>query len=260
MKLPTLLLVLLCAPATLVFASDTNGDGYETVLVPFGGLSIADVGGAQGTLWHGELWAENVMAVEACLQAKYHYLFACEDPIRANFVGTIFPLAGTPAEPASLFILPAEDAKHLHFSSRLYEVSRRAQPEGVAMPVVREGAFFTTTASFLGIHGGTDVRSTLRVYDVYRVGITLRAELLAENGSVLGSHTIVIAPSVDPGMRTNLLSPASTSVDVAQVFPAIRDVSRYHLRLSSLSQGVEYWACVSVTDNDTQHFLVITSD
>ncbi|HET7712718.1 MAG TPA: hypothetical protein VFL80_12370, partial [Thermoanaerobaculia bacterium] len=48
--------------------------------------------------------------------------------------------------------------------------------------------------------------------------------------------------------------------DLAALFPQLRDVDRYDVRVTPLVEGMEYWAVVSVTDNDTQQVLLITAD
>lgn len=165
-------------------------------------------------------------------------------------------------EGGALFALLPLQADSIHLSSRLLELSRRAQPNGIDVPIVREDQFLTGPSMFLGIPSDSQVRTRVRVYDPRRRrGSTVRVEVVDNHGNVIGETGLV--PGDDPAI-THQPFPAypypgfAVIPDVASLFPQIDTVDRYHLRVTPLTPGLEYWAFVAVTDVETQHLLLIT--
>lgn len=255
----TLLLLCTLSLAATLRASDTDHDGFETVLVPIAMLPSTEVPGALGTLWRSAVLLHNPSGHEVWLQAKYGCQFPCQSPYPAAFAGMVTE-AITGSSAGVLFYLKVEDAAQIVLTSRLYEVSRRAQPEGIEIPVVREGAFFKRPSSFLAVPGGTGARAALRVYDPRRAGVTLKVEALsADAGQVLATTQLTTAVATAPGLDT-LVTPGFAAIyDLAAAFPILNTVTAYHLRVTPVSPDAEYWAMVSATDNETQHVLLITS-
>lgn len=55
------------------------------------------------------------------------------------------------------------------------------------------------------------------------------------------------------------ISPGFAAIyGLAAEFPAVNSLERFHLRIAPLGDGAQYWAMVSVTDNETQQVLFIT--
>ncbi|HVT03047.1 MAG TPA: hypothetical protein VHL58_06675, partial [Thermoanaerobaculia bacterium] len=136
-------------------------------------------------------------------------------------------------------------------------------PTGVDLPIVREDQFFTKASTFLGIPVGATVRSALRVYDPrLQKGSTVRVDVLAEDGRVLATRRLfpgnnTIAQAQDPTFQQ--VAGYDAILDLRRSFPELDEVARYHLRVTPETPGMEYWAFVSVTDNESQHVLLITS-
>jgi hypothetical protein len=157
------------------------------------------------------------------------------------------------AFPAVIFNVSVAESATLNLSSRLFELSRLTQPVGVELPIVREDEFLTQPARLIAVPSGPEVRATLRVYDPRRTqAASAQVEVLALNGTLLGTSLIQLqyrAESAIPGMAV---------IDLNSLFPAIYSVSRYDVRVTPVPAQTEYYAFVSVTDNDTQQVFMIT--
>ena len=122
-------------------------------------------------------------------------------------------------EGGALFALLPEQAAGIHLASRLLETSRRAQPNGIDIPMIREDRFFKQPSTFLGIPSGPGVRSRLRVYDPRRVrGSTVRVEILKSDGTASARH-ISYRAMTQPSITTRsppTPSPALRSLEILQ--------------------------------------------
>lgn len=248
---------------------DTNGDGVVSVLVPiaFGWSQVLQ--GAYGTLWTGQLWVHNGSA---------------QDLMSLQPGGVCVPTGCTAQLPSgsfrhvqinsnhydggALLYIPLDIAPEIHMSARLLELSRSSQPNGVDIPVVAEDEFFSGPSSYLAIPVSRDNRVALRVYDPRLVrGSTVRVELLGPEGQLVaettlspGDDPIVPRTPPDPRRVQHYPHPGQAAIlDVTREFPALVGFERFHIRVTPLTPGMEYWAFVSVTDNDTQSVMLITS-
>jgi hypothetical protein len=236
-------------------ARDIDGDGVITYLVP---VYVPEaVAGAHGTLWVSELWLHNGNAHRV-------YIGDCEDligppPACAYEPGvTRLSYPHFPARAAELLVhVAVEDAERLVFSSRLFELSRLSQPVGIEVPVVGEERFFTKPVRFIAVPSSPALRVALRVYDPRRsMNGIVRVELVeSASGQQLAEASVPIVYSDEssaPGLA--MLG------DLASLFPEVRSVDRYDVRVLPLGAEMEYWAIISVTDNDTQQVFTITTD
>jgi hypothetical protein len=272
--LVSVLLVVSCASLR---ASDVNGDTYELILLPlafvpaeFGG---DDALGALGTIWTGSVWVHNAGPTPVPL----YFCRTCDGYTPGTSARVLFPIRARP-DLGYLFIdVPADGARQLTFSNRLFERTRRGQPRGVDIPVVREGDFFSSQRTFLGIPTDDDIRISLRVYDPWihygprvppqaprtlRPGPRLEAvriDLIDQLGNVLATTTLT--PEVtysDPDF--SLSRPGLAAIhNLAAVMPAIKTQPVGHLRTTPIPAGAQYWAFVSVTDNQSQTVSLITA-
>lgn len=241
-----------------LLAQDVNGDGWVTYLLP---LNVPTaVNGAQGSRWQTELWVHNAMSQPMNLVSP-QILFdpPLEFPVHvAGVTEKAFAaetLDGAPIYSALLFRVAARDAQPV-LMSRLYELSRHAQPAGVEVPVIREDQFFTKASRFIAIPNSVTDRVALRVYDPLRRGdAAARVELLDEKNTVLATTTLQLVPqtadSISPGYAAIL--------DVASAFPQLAGIDRFDIRITPLIENMEYWAFVSVTDQDTQTVMPVTA-
>lgn len=259
----TVLLLFVLSLTPLLSAADVNGDGRETILMPFAFRPVDNLLGAYGTIWTGEVWLENRSSEPVFL---WNCTTVCPRIGARERAVLGFPLGQRP-ELGFLFTLAGEAAPHLTFSNRIFERTLRAQPLGVDIPVVREGAFFSGDQTFLGVPAGEAVRVSLRAYDpwIHVPTPTVRLQHLLVTvvnsaGTELGRF------EVRPGVVNQTTSgedwfkPGIAAVhDLATLVPTVRMHERVHIRVSSHPAQAQYYAMVAVTDNETQTVSIITA-
>lgn len=251
MKAVALLVILFATP---LIAHDVDDDNVVIFLVP---ISVKEpVAGAYGTRWVSELWIHNGWEFDISLAPE------CPDiPVPCVREGHA---PGTTAQAfdsefyggltAMVYHLHASFADKVILSSRLFELSRLAQPAGVEMPVVREDEFFLGPSRFIAVPRSNAVRSALRVYDArHRVGSSVRVRVVSPDGQTLGERVFPLQYTVGHSRPGMILLP-----DLVAVFPQLVAVDRYDVIVSPLDEAFDYWAFVSVTDNDTQQVFTIT--
>lgn len=243
---------------------DVDGDGFVRVLVPIAFSASQQLPGAQGSLWTTEVWVHNGSSVGLDLQPTSDCQFP---PCIGAFPGEFRRWAGVESnhnDGGALFYLPKDHADLIHLQVRLLELSRRAQPTGVEIPLIREGDFLSHETVLLSVPAGSGVRSALRVYDAGLLrGSSVRAEFLDMSGNVLA--TTILRPGDDPVVpeRQYYAHPypgAAAIHNLTTVFPQLQSVERFNVRLVPLTAGMQYWGFVSVTHDETQHVLLITPD
>lgn len=242
---------------------DTNGDGAVQVLVPIAFSASQTVHGANGSIWRGEFWVQN-SATEAIQSLQPTGICAppCPDALPPGWLGKYPSLESNNNDGGALLQLPADVAEGVHFSNRLLETSRRAQPTGVDLPVIREREFLSAPTTLLGIPTGSGIRSMLRVYDPRaQRGSTVRVELLDGTGAVIAATELRPGdhPSVPAQWNPYQQTPGYAAIaDLTSVFPEAQSMAEFHVRLTPLTPGMEYWGFISVTDNESQHVLLVT--
>ena len=252
-KLLSLVVLLPLLVVISLEAHDLDGDGKNSILIP---INVMDpTPGAHGTSWVTELWFHNGAAV----------------PVRLRECGIVGPpCGGVIYEPgvtvnvyddfteeerrAPLLLRFGATEPWYTFSSRLYELSRAAQPAGVYVPVVREEEFFTEPKRFVGIPGDATVRTAVRFYDVTSPfgprAAGARIEVFDLDGNKLGEHVTPVSESI-------FLRFAEVH-DIASLISGLPE--RFDLRVSPIPADLTFWALVSVTDNETQQVLLINAD
>ena len=259
--------LLLLAP--IASAADIDGDGYETVLFPLAFRSQTNVPGSRGTLWSGEVWADNRNSTSVVIGN-------CEVPIVCPLrlypqQADVIEVAPRPESGLRLSV-PIEQATNLTFSNRIFERTLRSQPRGVDIPVVREGEFFDSEETFLAVPSGPDVRITLRVYDPWfglsALGIgpdnelhNVQVEIFDLTHNSLGTASLTPVVTFPTNSNEDDFRTPGIAViqNLAALFPAINAHDSVHVRVESVPSGAQYWAMVSVTDNETQTVSIVTA-
>jgi hypothetical protein len=243
-------------------AEDLDGDGFVKVLVPIAFSASQQLPGAQGSLWTTEVWINNASTIGIALQPGSDCQWPpCAGALPGDFE-RVPSVISNHNDGGALFYLPKDHAAAIHLDVRLLELSRRAQPTGVEIPLIREGDFLSGEAVLLSVPSGSGVRSALRVYDAGLLrGSSVRAEFLDMSGNVLA--TTILRPGDDPVVpeRQYYAHPypgADAIHNLTAVFPQLRSVEVFHVRLTPLTAGMQYWGFVSVTHDETQHVLLIT--
>ncbi len=247
-------------------ARDTNGDVFETILIPIAFSASQIVQGAYGAQWTGEIWVENASSTPVdSLQPTGLCFPPCPPGLPAGFVGRLSSVDSNNNDGGALFYVPAVIASKMHFSSRLLELTRRAQPTGVEMPVIREDQFFSNPTAYLGVPVGSGIRSALRVYDPrLQRGSAVQVDFLSPSGEQVASTILrpgddPVVPLKLPVVNTHPYPGAAAIRNITDMFPQLQAYAHFHIRLTPLTPGMQYWAMVSVTDNETQHVLLITA-
>jgi len=260
MKKLLLFALVLSLPSSL-FAGDVNRDGLNSLLVPIAFSSTQTPRGAYGTLWASELWFSNSSTTGVqSLQPTGICAPICPIGYPASTIGRITGVESNLYNGAILHV-PADLGSQFQVSARLLELSRKSQPTGVDIPVVDESEYFRGERWLLGVPSSPDLRSALRVYDPRALnGTSVAVDFIATDGSVISSK--VLRPGDDPRAGRAGLASAATVASVLSItddVPELRQHERFHVRLRPVQSDREYWAMVSVTHNDTQHVLLITS-
>jgi hypothetical protein len=255
------LLAVAFAPASVVVAQSPS-DERQQVLVPLAFAAGKTVAGAQGTVWIGEVWATNESSEDIQTLQSQQCQLGCPDPqLPAKSQRAIALQTGALIDAGAFLYVPENLLADVSFSARVLEVTRRAQPTGFAVPVVRESDYFRTPVMFPGIPAGAAVRSSLRIYDASsQGGRVFLVDMVDENGSTLASVPVTLSDGTSSGPIS--LTPSYAAVhDVENVLASDTGARElFHLRISPMRDVGPYWAFVSVTDNETQHVLVITAD
>jgi hypothetical protein len=242
---------------------DTNSNGFVEALVPIV-VAQRSTPGAYGSLWASELWIHN-SGTTAVNSIQLGEGFApcppnetCGPTAPAGQTKQAFPHAFSTADRGALLMIPADRIDDLTLSSRVLELSRRAQPNGIDVPVVWEDEYLTGTTMLLAVPQNADSRIALRVFDPRRIqGSALNIEFLRPDGTVVASTTL------RPGDNTELRIPVpsyATINDLATSIPALLAEDRIDIRITPLTPNLEYWVYAAITDRDTQHVLLVTPD
>jgi hypothetical protein len=271
----SVLLLLIVAGSSVGDDRDVDGDGYVKVLLPIAFSINQELPGAHGSVWRTEIWVHNGTAYGIDLQP--HLCDVPVVPCVPEFSpGSFGPMTSVtsnhnhggallyiPLPPEEHDLDPVPDPDEIHLSARLLELSRRAQPTGVELPVVRELDFLTREAVLLAVPVGEGIRSALRVYDPTLIrGSAVGIELLDPNGNLIAGTTL--HPGNDPVVPEQKQAafyflPGYDAIhNLTDVFPELRQFDHFHVRLTPLTPDWEYWGFVSVTDDETQHVLLIT--
>jgi hypothetical protein len=142
----------------------------------------------------------------------------------------------------------------LSFQLRVKDLSHNSLSAGTEIPVVRESLFHSATPiRLLGVRIESGFRLLLRVYDMNLDTASFAVRVFDESSGEKLNETIVTA-------TTNRVQP------LYRFQPAFAQLSNLGLTSNSsvrievvpLSVGSSFWAFISVTNNTSQEFTVVT--
>jgi len=245
--------------------AQTDTGPFEEILIPLAFCCANQVPGAHGTLWSGETFIHNGFNAQITLRSGGGCQGSCLGQTPADYIGplllsTVHPEYGLLLTPHTVI------GPSLTFSARIFETTRKGQPRGIDIPVVREREFFTQPSIFLAVPAGPDVRIALRLYDPRAprsVASTFTVEVLEYTGEELRTGQLLGTTRMSPIMRveghTQAITPGFDIIaDLAARFPVINNYAYVNIKVTPQTPG-EYWGMVSVTDNDTQTVSIITA-
>jgi len=250
------------APSAFTYQDKLFRQDYEAVLVPSPLATASNpLPGAHGSLWVTDFWMRNNGAYtallyfappcNACLQPRVTY----PTSIEAQQTLQILPERGAPG---LLFYVQKSAASSMSYAFRVRDISRSAQNDGTAVPVVREGQF-GSVFELLNVPINATSRAALRIFDVDALGS--------------GHARVNVYSLTDPNFFASELVPLTISVPVDDSvkagFPtvpgyaSINDLKtalslpdgNYRIEVSPLN--FRGWAFVAVTKNETQLVTVV---
>ena len=239
----------------LASAAFANPGGWVTVFVP---LNPGVVAGAGGTQWTTTLWISNTSSQE--------FPVICDSN---NFLAP--PIAGPgcpniPAHSTISYPVPYGTLAHQGFFLNVASIFGNFVPAdalditlrtndsvsaphsaGTEIPIVRPDAFRNTLAlPNVPLNGHSRLR--LRVYGMDNSDVTVRAVGLTTNTEVWRTTLSMKGANPDPG-----LYPSFAEVNILSSFATADDALRIEL-----TSPVKVWGFVSITDNVSQQFTIVS--
>lgn len=252
-SLMILLLAICAAPSGAEHVS-----GYHRYLVPI--LIDGEVSGGYGSRWRSELVGRNEMdRFVRVVQNTGTCHITCPkenaDP-RSTFSmeWDTFPRQG-----AGAFIHVA-DVLNLKMSLnlRIQDVSRQALTWGTEIPIVHEREARTDEIQLVNVPSDARFRVALRVYDFaprWDVTTQVRVRFFSRDGVTVIAERVLNLPGP---FEDQSLPGYGEILDVTGEFPQLQGTTTFRIEISPITAGLEYWAFVAVTNNETQHVTTIT--
>jgi hypothetical protein len=239
----------------------------ETFLVPIS-LHRGDgpIPGAFGSLWTSTLFFRNETAGDVMVSPHY---WDCGRGT-CNFL-PIRP--GTTVELELLGRLitvekPSEGA--VFFNLRVRDISRQSQTWGTEIPVVSQRDFLEVSTTLLGVPATSEFRHTLRLYEVsgtlmpvtfvrVRVfGTDPKIHLVpppSASDVFLGEAVVPIHPAPAGSFR---FRPGYSEIHDLGEIASLEGWDLVTVQIEPVTEGLQYWTFISVTNNETQHVTTIT--
>lgn len=229
------------------------------------------VAGAFGSLWTSELTIHNSsdrgFIIEWCSASGCILnLFADEDLRPGKTVTRLpkrypKPQGGVPGAVVYLLELATEpaDFRAVAYQLRVADISRNALSAGTEIPVVRERDFLTSRTNLLSVPVEPRFRLILRLYEMNLQTADFAVSVYDQaTGTLLRTRNVTIA-SATPQPYRRFVPTYGEIADLAEIASqSPLAPSRLHISIEPLTPGSAFWGFVSVTNNETQEFTVIT--
>lgn len=249
----------------------TTPPPFQRILVP---ISVADVPGANGSLWTTELWAVSATPGETAKVAVLPCLIApqglCEpafelQPQRSTKIAPM----GTAENPGVLLLVPAWLSARMGFTLHVRDRNRQSEAWGAEIPVVRESDFITHSAHLPNVPFGGNYRQTLRIYALlYTVSSArFRVRMFEVTGTredrLLREDVVTL--ELPPAPPPNRIGTPLAQITLTDLFLIeIGGVNRVRISIEPMTDPValippiRFWAFVSITNNATQQVTTVT--
>lgn len=245
--------------AALLFAAASafaNPSGQWTLLVP---INPGTIPGSNGAVWSTSLWVTNTSDIDAPVACEHAPcpVVPAHTTTRITDIPFSTPHQGFFLGIDARLIPPGVPANATYVELRATDSATAAQSAGTEIPVVPPSAFRNTTIALPHVPVNNHSRSLLRVYGMINGTVRVRVVGVQSNQELM--NTTVSLTGEDPAR-------------VSQI-PFVRWPSYAQLALpdsyaGSSDDGVRIeitpsaddaiWAVVSVTDNVSQQFTIIT--
>ena len=240
---------------------------YERVLLPIYLQGV--VPGAHGTQWATELWMHN--GGEAAVSIANRVCppnMACP----AVFPLTLSLDAGrslhNPTEfftnwrtnPSLLLYVSKPGAQDVSIGLRVADKSGQTLNGGTELPVVRDGEFLTRVSQLHNVPlDNQNFRILLRVYDVAYSEALFGVRIFPstqEPAQAIYTTALVAKTSVQPPFRDEA---AYAELDITPLLNLrLAWPQNARIEITPMTPGSQYWAFVSLTNNQTQLVTVVT--
>jgi hypothetical protein len=248
------LILLFCLTA----AQNAAAQQFEKILLP---IMTHGVAGAYGSFWKSDLMAMNhgtrpflvVPSLGIC------GILCPDDRAKPGVSYTPVTIQSWEPFPPVFLFVESGHVDELTVNLRIEDESRQALTWGTEIPVVRERDLFTGRLDLINVPLDARFRQALRVYDFdNREGRQVRLQIYGSDPSVALVDTILSLTS-PPGTLNATVLPGYAQVSpLADAFPQLAGQSRVRLQLTPVTEGLRFWAFVSVTNDETQHVTTIT--
>ncbi len=237
----------------------------EQLLVP---IAPDRIRGAFGSSWDTDLAIAN--ATDTPITVWGYQPSSCNilcsnvpEPVPPrSTIFTGFIGARCPPAVGLILITDRTSAENLFFTLRSRDTSRDVRAWGSIVPVLRARDRFSRPFSIVDVPVITGFRSLLRLYAMNAAGsASVRVRFYALDPNVRARPDTLIAevtPSfVTPAVATALYCPAYAEIALSRE-PSLLNASRIRIEIIPADAAQQYWAFVSVTNNDTQEVSIIT--
>ena len=226
--------------------------GHERVLLP---LFTAPITGQHGSEFRSEFLMMN-RSNEPLV--GYGLEFVCPvlcggDFLRTftlepDFIETEFVRTGNPGR---FMFLPTARINEVVMQMRAYDVSREATNFGTEIPVVRAEGMRPDEITFIGVPTDSRFRNTLRIYSTHQQPMHVTIEGPA---ALLDQVVHLSSPKnqFDPAYAAFVQFPADAGPVRVRIWSALPEIVNPPVTVP------DFWAFITVTNNDTQHITVIS--
>jgi hypothetical protein len=245
---------------------------YDKILVPF--FLREPLPGKFGSLWATEAWITNSAAQSVDIQSYDYGCFLPEGcfpnpptPPGISFRPQLF--GSRPGLQGQFLFVDRRFASDVSIALRVRDLSRESMTWGTEVPVVREGEFRTGRLTLPNIPTGAGFRQVLRIYnlDGTRVAqVTVRVYSLdpantspfAARADPLLGQSLMSFQTTGPNLNPIFQGPGYIEVSDLNAFAAISGTERVRIEIEPVTTGLQFWAFVTVVNNDTQQLTVIS--
>ncbi len=247
--------------AVIVFSQLTAAQEFDRILLP---VVTAPAAGAFGSIWKTSLVAYNGSDTDALFEYPYPCVLATCVPWVFVPAHTIDPdieqISAPPAAtPGLLVYVTRPESAAFTFNLRVQDLSQQSLTWGTELPAVRASAAHTGATALLNIPTDGRFRLLLRVYDFdSRPQSIVHVRVLPMTSDVPLTEldlTLVCAFSESGGRQYH---PGYASIANIAELPGVASQQQVRIELLPVTEGLRYWAFVTVTNNGTQHVTTIT--
>lgn len=237
----------------------------EKILIP---ITPAPAFGAHGSIWENDLVITNMGDTPVTvfgyspINCPVEPCSTIPQPIPPRT--TIFTGSGSEGCGVEGLLLTTDpsSAEKLAFTLRSRDRSRDERSWGAVVPVVRSSAWFSTPFSIVDVPLTSRFRATLRIYDGDPTTTpAVRVRYFAVHPTAQGAPADTFLSETTPSFALPPESSRNRCPGYSQIAlsldPSIVSAGRIRITVEPLDGRREYWAFVSVTNNDTQEVTII---